>query len=177
MRGQLLIVLTAVVAGLAAYSGTELFNLAPLRDMASRQSTLTEQLADLRSRITRTQRALDTGTSLDAGVVAQTGTSASSVAALFQESTRALAAQFGGSVKSSQSTLGELGVGFSKVSDLLRARFDEAGLLAFLRSVEMRKPINLVESMEVHPLPVSDNEKPLDVTATLTEFYGDHDAI
>jgi hypothetical protein len=46
-------------------------------------------------------------------------------------------------------------------------------LLAFLRVVELQQPIVLVEGLTVRPLPVAGDDRPLDVTATLTEFDAD----
>jgi hypothetical protein len=99
---------------------------------------------------------------------------AQAAAAQFQEQTRAAIETTGGLALSSQVAIFALEGGHTKISLLLRARFDELGLLNFLRERESAKPVVLVDNLEVRPLPPLPGEsRPLDLTATLTKFHSD----
>jgi hypothetical protein len=91
----------------------------------------------------------------------------------FQEETRNAISSVGGLPLSSQLVSVDLGGGYTKISLLLRARLDETGLLTFLRGRESANPIVLVDSLEVHSLPLPGEARPLDFTATLTKFHAD----
>lgn len=73
----------------------------------------------------------------------------------------------GGQALSSQTGVTELADGYSKVGLMLRARFDEHGLLAFTRQIETLMPAIVFESLDVQRLPVPGDLRSLDVTANL----------
>ncbi len=174
MRERLLLVVACVaVAALAFATLTQLY-LAPVLAMSRQTEALTAQLGDVTARIARAKQELaTTATTVSVATMLISGEPVADTAAHLQENARAQVAQFAGAAMSSQSIVTDMGGGYSKVSVLLRARFSEVALLAFLRAVELQQPTVLVEGLVVRPLPVASDDRPLDVTATLTEFHAD----
>jgi hypothetical protein len=80
-------------------------------------------------------------------------------------------AESSGQPITSQTSVSELGGDYATASLLLRARFDEAGLLSFLRKLEGAMPVIFVEALEVQLLPVPGEAKSLDVTAHLVGIH------
>lgn len=174
MRERLILIVVCVIVIALVYAGLTQLYFAPAQTMSQQTQALAAQLEDVTARVGRARRELaTTATTESIALMVTTGEPGADTAAHFQETARAQVAQSGGAAVSSQSVTSDLGGGFAKVSVLLRARFREAALLTFLRAVELQQPIMLVENLAVRPLPVAGDDRPLDVTATLTEFHAD----
>lgn len=174
MRERLLLIAACVVVVALAYAVLTQLYFAPAQAMSQQAQTLATQLQDVTARAARAKQQLTTTAATESvATMLITGEPVADAAAHFQENARAQVAQLAGAALSSQSIVTDMGGGYSKVSVLLRARFSEAALLAFLRGVEAQQPIVLVEGLTVRPLPVVGDDKPLDVTATLSEFHAD----
>ncbi len=171
---RLVLAAVAIVMIAMSYAAVSQLYFGPAQAMAQQEAVLSTQLDDLETRIVRNRRELAAAGSTETaeGLVVSSGQVADTAAHL-QESMRALISQFDGSAMSSQSVVTDLGGGYSKVSVLLRARFGEMALLTFLRAVELQQPVILVDNLSIHLLPVNADGRPLDVTATLTEFHAD----
>lgn len=73
----------------------------------------------------------------------------------------------GGIATTSQTGLTSLSEQHAKLSLLLRARFEEMGLLSFLKQVETGTPPLIIESLAVQPINAGRGQPSLDVTATI----------
>ncbi|MBI4924138.1 MAG: hypothetical protein HY834_20575 [Devosia nanyangense] len=175
IRDRLVLVVLLSLGLTAIGWGADGFYFGPVRDAVVRIQALSGELASLTQRRTRAEFDLRAASERGGEIngLALRDDDASSAAARFQETIRNAVLQFGGAAMSSQSVSTDLGGGYLKVSVLLRARFDEAGLLAFLRANELSQPPILVESIETYSLPQPGDPRPLDVTATLSEFHVD----
>ena len=133
-----------------------------LLELRTRQAAATEMLKQVSAPV------------VDLALIADLAPGGASAAAVrFQEETQKAIAAAGGLALSSQLVSGDLGGGYTKISLLLRARFDESEMLTFLRDRESSSPIILVDSLEVHSLPLPGDARPLDLTATLVRFHAD----
>jgi hypothetical protein len=168
MQARLAQVIALLTVAAAVYWTVAFFYAAPRRDLDDRASALVDQLAELSRRGTDAKRALETPVSQVQMNLVTTADPAEAGATL-QEQTRDAVAQVGGVTNSSQSANVDLGGGYTKLSVLLRARFDEGGLLAFLRRRESSRPAVYFESLEVHQQPLPGETRTLDVTATLSQ--------
>ena len=98
------------------------------------------------------------------------------VSASLQEQARNAIASTGGQLISAQAMVVDLGGGFHKASLLMRARVDEATLLAFLRAREFAVPPVVVELLEILPMPGSPGVQSLDVNMILSRVVADASA-
>jgi hypothetical protein len=80
---------------------------------------------------------------------------------------RQAVAAAGGIAMTSQTGSTPLSEQHSKLSLLLRASFEEEGLLNFLKQVETGMPPLIVESLAVQPTNAGRGQPSLDVTATI----------
>lgn len=179
MRGRIILVLSCVAIVLLAYWGLDRVYFAPLEAADRQVDDLSQQLDALRKReqLARRDRAALSGAEAPPQLSLVEGEiDVGAATARFQEYARASVAQSGGLTISSQVTVAELTGGYSKVSVLLRTRFAEQQLLEFARKIETNLPPVIFESLEIHPLPIPGDAHPLDVTATLSGFYGNADA-
>lgn len=172
-RARLVVILALLGLTFVAYEMLDWGYLRPRQDLDTQVIGLQDQLQMLIQRNDEVARALaanhsDTGT---VQLVARGDVQA--LGGALQQQTRSAITEAGGVPSSSQSTVLDVGKGLTKISVLLRARFDEKGLLSFLRSSESRKPLILVEALEIHPQPIAGDPHPLDVTATLSELHTD----
>jgi hypothetical protein len=179
VRGRIILILSCVGITLLVYWGLDRIYFAPIEAAAQRAVDLSHQLATLRERellAQRDQAALSGDEAPPQLSLVDGDLDIDAVTARFQEYARASVAQSGGLTISSQVTVAELTGGYSKVAVLLRMRFAERQLLAFARKIETDSPPVVFETLEIRPLPISADSHPLDVTATLTGFYGNADA-
>lgn len=84
-----------------------------------------------------------------------------------QGAIRQAVASVGGIASVTQTSIAPISDQHSKLSLLLRARFEEVGLLSFLKQVETVTPPMIVESMTVQPINADRSQPSLDVTATI----------
>lgn len=176
MRESLVLVAGFAVLAWVAGWAVDAAYFEPARTMDSQVAALSSELDGLRVRERRARAELagtagDTSPSIAAAVDAAPNAAVS--AERLQELVRNTVASFGGQPISSQSGVTELGGGYARTSLLLRARFDETGLLAFLRQIEGLTPVVLVESLEVQQLPIANDAMTLDVTANLVGIHAD----
>ena len=174
-RDHLLVPLAIIMVVAVAAGVVGTLYLGPRQAALAEADDRRAQLADLVARVgrLRSELAADAGpTSMAPGAVA-IGQPPAEAAAQLQEQARRQVVQWGGAALSSQTVTSDLGGGYTKISVLLRARFDEIGMLAFLRDMEQRQPLITVEALTVRPLPVGAGVQPLDVSATLAEFHTD----
>lgn len=179
MRERLALAI-AVVGFLAlAGWGIEAGYLAPTRSSETQAASLAVDLDQVETRLARARSELainnakpvpPTGTLLDIGPAV----SASSER--LQGAVRSAVAASGGQTLSSQTGTADLSGGYTKIALLLRARFDEAGLLAFLRQVESETPVIVVDELDVQQLSMPGDSRQLDVTASLFGVHADVDA-
>jgi hypothetical protein len=164
-----------LVAGSISWAA-EMAYFRPMRDAETRIASLRETLIDLRVRETgmREQLAQMGASDADLPSIADSMPGGGADAAVrLQEGVRNSIEALGGQTVSSQPVSIDLGGGYTKISLLLRARLDERGLLTLLHDLESSKPVTLVDSLEVHSLPIPGDTRPLDVTATITKFHVD----
>ena len=172
-----LAILAAICLSLLATAGVavDIFYFGPLRISDERIAVLSDQLNALRARERGVREALtalpiETG---EADTIVESSSDVATELAHFQQSARDSVAAVGGEATSSQALQSDLGNGLTKLSVLLRGRFDEKGLMNFLRTAESAEPIILVDSLDVRLTPISGSPQPLDVTATLVKFHAD----
>lgn len=173
-----LLVIVAMIASLGYWAADGLY-LTPSRLAQLRIAQLAEQLSDLeRRRLQSTRDLAQWQQPSDAPSLILTDATSDVITATtrLQESSRNAAVAADGIVTSSQTIVSELPGGLSKLSVLLRMRFAESGLLGFFRQVESASPPLIVESLDVRPLPILGDARPLDVVATISGFYGGSDA-
>lgn len=178
MRSRIVVLLVAVVAILLVGWVVEQTYFAPVRIADDRIAELSEQLASLRTRelSARREQAALTGTPAQAQADLVVRGDAGTAEAQFQEYARAAVAEADGLALSSQVIVTEVAEGYAKVSVLLRMRIAERQLLEFTRKVEIETPPVVFDSLEVRLMPMSPDSRTLDVTATLSRFYGSTDA-
>lgn len=176
-----LLVLAGLLGSLGGtiFLASELFHLAPLRAETDRITALAAELGGIQQRLSRVRAEHAViGSSAGAetiGDLAARAPDAAAATALLQERVRILAAESGGSILSSIGSAVELpGLG-SRIGVQLQSRFDEGGLLRFLRSTEAGKPPIIIEAMTIQPLPVAD-ASPLDVTLNFVGYFVHNDA-
>jgi hypothetical protein len=179
MRQRLIILAVVATIALLGFWTLDRLYVEPMRAAEVRVAELSEQLAALRERelaarkdraeLSDTERARHPNLAIAAPDLA-------TATARFQEYARASVAETGGVTASSQTAIAGLPGGYSKVSVLLRLRFAEAQLLEFARKIETDSPPVVIEALEVRPLPIAGDSRPLDVTATISGFYGGADA-
>lgn len=178
MRSRIVVLLVTVVAIVLVGWAVAQTYFAPLRIADDRIAELSTQLASLRERelsARREQAALArTPARTQADLVARGD--AGTAGTQFQEYARAAVAASDGLALSSQVLITEIAEGYAKVSVLLRMRIAERQLLEFTRKVEIETPPVVFDSLEVRLMPMSPDSRTLDVTATLSRFYGATDA-
>lgn len=177
MMRERLAFIAAVMAGLAlAASAVEAGYLGPARQGDSEIAGLEADLAQLQARLASARAELSNGDtsqgqSLDSMV--ETGPSVAASAERLQGLVRDAVSAGGGQALSSQTGSSDLGGGYTKVALVLRARFDEPGLLAFLRQIEGQAPAILVEALDIQQMPMPGERRSLDVTANLAGVHAD----
>lgn len=148
----------------------------PLRAADTQIAGLAEQVDALAAREVAARRKLDatpqTG-NLIAAVFDDGSLAVEAASARLQESVRGAVAAAGGIPTSSQSVITPMDEHHSKLTVVLHARFDERGLLSFLRAVESERPLALIDALDVRQMPVAGAEQSLDVTATIVKFHAD----
>ena len=175
MRALVLLCLICLTLVGGVWFATDLFYLGPLRLADERITSLIEQRDAFRARERRARQDLAALPPVARGAdpIAEHTTDIAASGARFQESMRNAVSAVGGLATSSQTVQSDAGQGFSKLSVLLRARFDEKGLLSFLRDAESAQPVILVDSLDIRLTPLSGSTLPLDVTATMVKFHAD----
>ena len=174
MRGLLVLAVLLVSLGVTIFMASELFYLAPLRAQTDRITALTEELGGIQQRLSEAKAeyaaiSSSAGTETIGDLVLK-GADTAAATALLQDRVRILAAESGGNILSSIGSAVELpGLG-SRISVALQSRFDEVGLLRFLRNVEAGQPPIIIQAMTIQPLPVAD-ASPLNVSLTFVGFY------
>lgn len=178
MRNRLVLLFCVAGAILLAGWAIESAYLAPTRTASERVVDLSAQLTALRERELSARREQAALTSIPMqpliDLVARTEIGAAGTQ--FQEYARAAVAESGGLALSSQVMVSDVAEDYSRASVFLRMRIAERELLEFIRKVETQSPPIVFESLEVRLMPVSPDTRVLDVTATLSRFYGGIDA-
>ena len=159
---------TALLASGAVYAAGQVLYFAPeaesrteIADLRGALSDYDRRLADARAELSQLQAAVTSPSAL-----LMTGPEADT-APWLQSTVRQAVATEGGAALASQTSSAPLGAQHTKLSLLLRARFEETGLFAFLKEVESATPPFIVERLEVQPANVGGGQPSLDVTATI----------
>jgi hypothetical protein len=170
--------LTGIAAGvlalvLALLATAELMLFAPLRATDLEIEALRRNLEAIDNRLSSASAALaDTAGTLPSGI-ARIGGDPSIVESDFQEQVRGQLTMVDAMTLTSQVVPTDILGDYRKVSLLLHAQLAEASLLAFLEQVRQARPLVIVETLDMSPLPYSTDARNLDVSATLTMFHTD----
>jgi hypothetical protein len=175
MRSRLALLLLLFTGLWAASWFVDAAYFAPSRLATNQVAGLRDALLQLRTREVETARLLgQVTTPVDPALIADLAPGGSQASAMrLQDEILEAIASAGGLALSSQPVSVDLGGGHTKISLLIRARFDEAGMLLFLRDRESSRPITFIENLDVHSLPLPGDTKPLDMTATFTKLHAD----
>lgn len=156
----MLVALGGICAGaVLLYWGPETRGRAEAAEMQSKLAEYDRRLAETRAEMSQLSAPHD-----DAPLVLG---EESQSAPWLQGAIRQAVAAVGGIAAVTQTSVAPLSDQHSKLSLLLRARFEEEGLLSFLRQIETSLPPMIVESMVVQPTNVDRSQPSLDVTATI----------
>lgn len=164
----------AASAALAIWMALDIGYLAPMAALDVRAEAATDQLAALADREAKLRAALVAATGNGAGDIGPYVTDSAgerSPTAVLLGQVRSAITSAGGVAISTQASQQPLSADYARLAALVRGRFDEAGLLHFVRALEADTPRLLFQSVEVHPLPPGQQgNQPLEVTATLLGF-------
>jgi hypothetical protein len=182
LSGLLVRTTMAVLVGAGAmllYAGAEALVLGQLRAQDARISELTSQLEGLLLRKTTTQAELASmrapqNSELRRELV-MIAASAAASSAVLQERVRGAIVQSAGASITSQAAIQDLPDRTAKLSVLVRARFDETGMLTFVRALESAVPPIFFDSLEVHPVRGADGTSALEFTGIIVGFHSDAD--
>lgn len=173
--------LAILIAGVAllgvVWMGFSALFFDPIAATEGRIAALETQLGDLKLREAKANADLAALPSANSGAVptnlVSTAPNAAVSSETFQEEIRSTVANVHGTSISSQASTQSLAGGTAKISVLLRARFDELGLLGFAHAIESGTPPMIFDSFEVHPVPTGQGASTLEFTGILTGFHVD----
>jgi len=159
-----------------AWMGVSAAFFDPIRQTGDRVAALNQELSQLSLRDAALAAQLGaapaTSDAAPTGLVSIAPSAAASSEA-FQEAIRNDVAAVHGVSISSQASAQGLPGGTAKIRILLRARFDELGLMKFTRAVESSTPSMIFESFEVHPVSAGQGHGLLEFTGMLAGFHAD----
>lgn len=159
--------LTAVLLVLGGiYAGAVLFYWDPETRGREEAAQMQAKLADYDRRLAQTRAEMSELSAPGDDATLVLGDESQS-APWLQGAIRQAVAAVGGVATVTQTSVAPISEQHSKLSLLLRARFEEDGLLSFLKQVETSLPPMIVESMAVQPTNVDRSQPSLDVTATI----------
>jgi hypothetical protein len=167
--------LSVCVIGLSLYAIAEAAFLGPLRTYDTRITELAAELDGLlrREAAARTElvefRARPSMAPADDLVMVAASPAISSAA--LQERVRSEIVKAAGASITSQAGIQDLPDGSAKISVLVRARFNEMGVMGFVRALESSEPPIFFDSLEIHPVRGSDNSSVLEFTGVLIGFH------
>lgn len=158
---------------LVLVAAADLLLFAPLRAADLEIEALRQGLEAVDSRLSSASTALAASSGALPSGIARIGGDQSMVESDFQEQVRAQLVSVDAMTLTSQVVTTTIGGKYHKVSLTLHAQLAENSLLAFLEQVRQVRPLVVVETLDMSPVPYSTDARNLDVSATLTMFHAD----